>query len=170
MEPVYVEEYMIAPAGVRFGNLFIDIMLQAVVAYVVGFISVVAGETLGWDTLYIWFRQMDRGDAVFFLLTIHVVYYIFFEGVMGRTPGKLVTGTMVVTVEGEKPGFVAVLTRSFCRLIPLECISFFGEKVWGLHDRLANTYVVDIYQYRRGQAMQKELNAKKEIAGPWAGL
>ena len=45
MEPVYVEEYMIAPAGVRFGNLFIDIMLQAVLAYVVGFISVVAGET-----------------------------------------------------------------------------------------------------------------------------
>lgn len=170
MEPVYVEEYMIAPAGVRFGNFFIDIIAQAVLAYVVGFLSVVAGEALGWDSLYIWFRQMDKGDAIFFLLTLHVLYYIFFEGLTGRTPGKMATGTMVVTTEGEKAGFIAVLTRSLCRLIPLEGISFFGDKVWGLHDRLSDTYVVDVIQYRRGQAMQAELKKRREIVGPWTGV
>ncbi|PHK24061.1 hypothetical protein VF12_37860 [Nostoc linckia z15] len=87
-ETVYVEEYMIAPAGVRFGNLFIDIIVQAVLAYAVGFLSVLAGELLDWDSQYIWFRKMDRGDAVFFLLTIHVLYYMLFEGLWQLTPGQ----------------------------------------------------------------------------------
>lgn len=163
-ETVYVEEYMIAPAGVRFGNLFIDIIVQAVLAYAVGFLSVLAGELLDWDSLYIWFRKMDRGDAVFFLLTVHVLYYMFFEGLWQLTPGKMVTGTRVVTTEGQKPSFAAIVIRSFCRLIPFEGFSFMGEKVWGLHDRLANTYVVDHNLFKKAVHSHKATAENKRIA------
>lgn len=68
-------------------------------------------------------------------------YYFILESLTGRTVGKLVTRTKVVMADGSKLTSKAVLQRTLSRLIPFEAFTFFGSGP-GLHDRLANTWVV----------------------------
>lgn len=69
-------------------------------------------------------------------------YYVFFESLTGRTPGKLLTGTRVVDEQGQKPSFGQILGRSLARMLPFEPLSFFGAENRGWHDSLSKTYVV----------------------------
>jgi uncharacterized RDD family membrane protein YckC len=71
---------------------------------------------------------------------ITTAYYVFFEGIWARTPGKFLLGTVVVTEAGGKPGLGQVLGRTLCRYIPFEAFSFLGEKGW--HDSISRTRVV----------------------------
>lgn len=80
---------------------------------------------------------------VIVLLYTGTVYYIFFESIWQRTPGKWATGTKVVKLDGTKPGFWRIVGRSFARVIPFESISFlFGEHPFGWHDQISGTMVV----------------------------
>lgn len=72
-----------------------------------------------------------------------VAYYVLFEAIFGRTPGKLITGTRVVTLDGAKPGFGQIIGRSFARLVPFEPFSFLGSR-GGWHDRWSGTRVVRV--------------------------
>ena len=69
-------------------------------------------------------------------------YYMFFEGIWGRSPGKWIFGTAVVNEDGLKPSFGAIALRTICRFIPFEPFSFFGERGW--HDKISNTYVIKV--------------------------
>ena len=72
-----------------------------------------------------------------------VLYYTFFEGVFGRTLGKLITGTKVIDLNGKRPAFATILGRSFVRIVPFEPFSFLGSDR-GWHDRWSDTRVVDM--------------------------
>jgi len=69
-------------------------------------------------------------------------YYLFFEGLWGRTPGKLLLGTKVVTLTGGTPTFGAIAGRTLARFVPFEGLTFFGER--GFHDRVSSTKVVRV--------------------------
>ncbi len=71
-----------------------------------------------------------------------LLYYIFFEGLFGRTPGKLVTRTKVIGKSGEKPNLSEVIGRSLVRLVPFEIFSYMGKRALGWHDRWSGTMVV----------------------------
>jgi uncharacterized RDD family membrane protein YckC len=74
-----------------------------------------------------------------------LVYYVLFEGLWGRTLGKLVCGTRVVDEGGLRPRFTQVLGRSFARLIPFEAFSLLfaaDDDPRGWHDTLPKTRVV----------------------------
>lgn len=71
---------------------------------------------------------------------IMFAYYVFFEGIWARTPGKFMLGTMVVSESGDKPGLGQVIGRTLCRFIPFEPFSFLGERGW--HDRIPKTHVI----------------------------
>ncbi len=58
-----------------------------------------------------------------------------------KTLGKFVTKTKVVKLNGEKPTNEDIITRTFCRLIPFDRISFLFVKN-GIHDFLSKTKVV----------------------------
>ncbi|KQV45826.1 MULTISPECIES: RDD family protein [unclassified Duganella] len=74
-------------------------------------------------------------------IIFYVAYYVALEVLFGRTVGKLLTGTRVVTSEGQALSIPTALLRTFCRLIPLEPMSFsLGETWW--HDSLSRTQVV----------------------------
>src|ERR1017187_5263903 len=47
-----------------------------------------------------------------------VVYYLFFEGVCARTPGKVLTRTRVLGRDGSRPRLRQIVGRTFARLIP----------------------------------------------------
>ena len=76
---------------------------------------------------------------------VTLLYYLFFEYKFSRTPAKMVTGTIVVSKTGDSLTFKQVLSRTICRAIPLEMLSFalYGTyPVKGWHDRFSNTLVV----------------------------
>lgn len=79
-----------------------------------------------------------------FNLFVTPFYYLLAEHLFnGKTLGKLVTNTRVVTIDGEKPTFIQLLQRSLARTIPFEPFSYFGDKTTGWHDRLSQTIVID---------------------------
>lgn len=77
-------------------------------------------------------------------IAVVTLYYVPSEALFGRTLGKLVTGTRLVSESGGAPTFGQVLGRTFARFIPFEPVTFLGRSGVGLHDRLSRTRVVRI--------------------------
>ncbi len=120
-----------ADKGLRFANFLIDTILFycsfLIFAFVIGFIAIV----LGFDTSFLVELEnihplLDRLITAF----IMVFYFFGFETLTkGRSIGKFITGTKVVTLEGEIPTANVFLKRSFCRIIPFEAFSFLAKTV-----------------------------------------
>lgn len=91
-----------------------------------------------------------RGIAISVFLWF--AYYIFFETLFQKTPGKFVSKSRVVTATGVRPSFVIILLRTLCRMIPLESISFLSWYPVGWHDKFSGTVVID----ETGKARKKE--------------
>lgn len=128
----------------RFFNHIIDIIgyyvfviLFAILA--AGILSVISPETL---------NSIDPNSKLFEYLLgfiLGVVYYTLIEfSTGGRSIGKYITKTKIITLDGEKPVFKQYLIRSLCRFIPLEAFSFFGTTDAGWHDSISKTRVVKI--------------------------
>ena len=83
-------------------------------------------------------------SAMLYGLLVSFIYYVLMELTTGRTFGKMVMGTKVISKDGNTPTFRQVLGRSACRFIPFEPFSFFGNKGFpiGWHDRIPGTLVV----------------------------
>jgi len=77
------------------------------------------------------------GSLVFFI----ALYYIPFEHKTQKTLGKIITKTKVVTLEGNKPELVDIISRTFCRLIPFDRFSFLYSRN-GFHDAISRTKVI----------------------------
>jgi uncharacterized RDD family membrane protein YckC len=78
----------------------------------------------------------------FFGLTVVFLYYLVSEALFGRTLGKLVTDTRVVTESGGQPAFWQILARSIYRFVPFEPFSLFSSRSIAWHDRWSRTRVV----------------------------
>lgn len=120
----------LASKGRRFGTLLIDYVFFYLIIFVIG---VIVGVTRGSEGA-VNFPWQLIGFGVL------IGYYLFFEGLWQRTPGKFILGTVVVAATGEKPSFGQVLGRTLCRFIPFEPFSFFGREGW--HDSISKTKVV----------------------------
>ncbi|KAA3635887.1 MAG: RDD family protein [Bacteroidetes bacterium] len=122
-----------ASKGKRLANYLIDGLIAQ-------FFSFIAGMILG-------LSGSDEGQLFASLagIAVYVGYYILFEHLNnGRTIGKIVTRTKVVTQTGGSPTVDSLIGRSFARLIPFEAFSFLGERNNGWHDRLSKTMVIDL--------------------------
>ena len=131
-----------ADKGLRFANLLIDFVSFILIMFAIGF---VAGLILYFINPYSTFFQDLEGIHPFLdriLSSILMVFYYFGMETLtkGRSIGKFITGTQVVTLEGDTPTANVFLKRSFCRIIPFEAFSFFGENGW--HDSIPKTAVV----------------------------
>lgn len=75
------------------------------------------------------------------LFVLILLYYLFFEGLLNTTVGKLITRTRIVSSNGTEPENIFV--RTLARFIPLSPLSFiFFENGW--HDKISNTQVIDL--------------------------
>jgi uncharacterized RDD family membrane protein YckC len=118
-----------ASTGKRFANLLLDQFFMIVMVVVAA--VVLGGGADGEDA---------PGNGLTWLMMLG--YYLFFEGVFGVTPAKLITKTRVVRLDGSKPSFAQILGRTFARFVPFEPFSFFGGSA-GWHDRWSKTAVVN---------------------------
>lgn len=122
----------IADKETRFGNHFIDniafIILVIVNAFLLdGLLHIIPADGSIWLGLY--------------FLVLYFGYHFLMEHFFGRTIGKFITKTKVVTINGDKPNTKTLFIRNICRLIPLDNFSFlFGEYGW--HDSISDTRVI----------------------------
>jgi len=79
---------------------------------------------------------------VFFAISL-LIYYIFFESIFARTPGKWLTFSKVVNKKGAKPHFFQIVLRSIVRLTIIDCFFIpFLDKTF--HDYVSKTEVVEV--------------------------
>ncbi|MFK7900745.1 MAG: RDD family protein [Cyclobacteriaceae bacterium] len=77
-------------------------------------------------------------------MILSAIYYLILETTLkGKTIGKYITKTRVVTLDGETPDFGTMVKRSFSRAVPFDALSFLGEKSNGWHDKWSDTMVID---------------------------
>jgi uncharacterized RDD family membrane protein YckC len=123
----------------RFANLIIDQFMLVVIAFAIWFVCVMASEEFGYRS---GLEFLQRVPPVLAEILVTFGYYVILEATTSRTVGKFITGTIVVNDDGGKPTFGQIFGRSAARWIPLEAFSFFSQERTGVHDRLANTYVI----------------------------
>ncbi|MWB96069.1 hypothetical protein GON26_17015 [Flavobacterium sp. GA093] len=75
------------------------------------------------------------------VIVVFLLYFILAENIFQKTLGKVITKTKVVNLEGEKPNFIDITIRTFCRLIPFDGISYLYS-ISGFHDKLSKTIVI----------------------------
>ena len=121
-----------ADKGARFGNYIID---------VIGFVILFMLHIVVISKLFNIAPDPDSPMLSLYYLVLYFGYYFGFEYFLGKTPGKFLTKTKVVDMNGEWPGGKKLLIRNLCRLIPFDNFSFlFGPFGW--HDSISGTRVV----------------------------
>lgn len=84
------------------------------------------------------FNEKMLIDFVFGMLLV----YLIPEAVWGRTPGKLLTNTIVVDKNGKIPHFLWILIRSILRYNPYHSAIYAFSNDRPKHDCYSRTYVV----------------------------
>ena len=95
-----------------------------------------------------WLNGLGEGGSRLLGIASLFGYYAITESVSQKTLGKLITGTIVVNEDGEKPALSAILGRSLCRVFSLEALSFLRAYPRGWHDSASNTYVVNAKKFK----------------------
>lgn len=130
-QPVLVQ----AGWGRRLVNLLVDYLAIFAVFFGLGVTLALLGQADALDKL-----EDDLLSRVLFIV-VSLVYYTLMEGLFGRTFGKMLTGTRVVTDEGTHPSFGTIVKRSLWRFVPFDALSFLGD-AYGWHDSRSDTQVV----------------------------
>ena len=144
----HLVEPVIVPLTLRFSEHLIDTLVSIILTMgflvcVLCIVAIVSGCEL---TNEITLELMALCEVPPFFL-----YYFICEFLWGKTLGKKICGTKVVTLDGSKPSAKTVAIRTFCRIIPFNFISFFftdkdenGNMTRMWHDILSHTRVTRI--------------------------
>lgn len=119
--------------GTRALNFFLDTLIVFALAYF-------SFQGWNWYVMYWGYRPYNFG---WFFYGILFIYYVFFESIFARTPGKWFTYSKVVNNAGKRAGFLRITIRSLVRLtiIDMFFIPFIGKP---LHDYLSKTQVAEV--------------------------
>jgi uncharacterized RDD family membrane protein YckC len=140
---------LVASREQRFMNFILDFLIVYVLWIALGTTAIIIGEISGIYALSNWAESTTTYEKMVFWVIIMFLYYFLTEMYFSRTFAKYFTKTIVVTKEGVKPGFSAIIKRTLSRFIPLECVTFLGINVRGLHDLFSDTYVVKKHEFNK---------------------
>jgi uncharacterized RDD family membrane protein YckC len=134
MREFEIVENNIASKGIRLANYIIDLIIFYLFMFTIGiFLGMIGADV----------RLILDNDFPSRLLGMFF-YALFMFGTEisfgGKSIGKIITGTKVVTEYGERPTVLDLLTRNFSRIVPFDQFSFLGNLGW--HDKWSNTRVV----------------------------
>ena len=125
-------DFDLADRGIRLGNNTVD---------TIGFLFLVFLHAQVFELFPGFIPEEGSPFLGIYFFVLYVSYHALFEQFLGKTPGKYLTRTHVVTITGEKPTLRTLLIRNACRLIPFDALSFLLTQR-GLHDELSKTCVV----------------------------
>lgn len=152
---------ILASHGQRFANYLIDRILFTGIFFAIGFLAAIYGEISGNMEIILFLDKLENINRFLDMLITGFVFGIFYctmEFYTQRTIGKFITKTMVVLDNGTKPDINSILSRSFCRMIPFDALSFLGSARRGWHDSISKTYVVDVQKFYDKKGIQEGLN------------
>ncbi|MEN6469307.1 MAG: RDD family protein [Smithella sp.] len=132
--------------------IMVVFVILAIVAGVAYFAGAMSGENQAWIAQL---TSPERLGAlgifisVFYIL-LYIIYFTYFHGLSGRTPGKNLLGLQVVSADGSPISFgiaflrsVGYLVSSLLFTVPLGFIWIaFDKKKQGWHDKIAGTVVI----------------------------
>ncbi|MDQ1097463.1 MULTISPECIES: RDD family protein [Chryseobacterium] len=153
-----------ASLGKRFVNNLIDTIVLMIIHVILTFIS---GFLYALTSICFFYFYNDGGFLwdIFIGAVVAFIYFFIWEYyTQGMTPGKYVTGTRVISVDGKKSDRKQILYISLYRVIPFEPLSFFGREGW--HDSFSDTRVVNWLNYISEKQAKDDINriGQKEIA------
>lgn len=127
--------YVETPVSQRFFHYIVDL-----------FLSIVIGSNFVFRYIYPAFSSLEpllngQITQLLFIMSVSLIFYLFFEGIFKTTPAKMLTGSRVVNEDGKPVSFITILNRTFIRKIPLEPFTFIGVN-GGIHDTWTETEVV----------------------------
>lgn len=137
-----LDNELLASHGQRFANYLIDYICQVVMMFGAFVIILMVASSSGNKNIIADIESVTDIVKYAFVTLIILIYYNVFEIFFSVTIGKLITNTVVVDRNGNKPTSDEILIRSICRLIPFEILSFLGAPGKGWHDAISKTYVV----------------------------
>lgn len=128
--------------------VFFVLSLIILTGFIIGTMS---GRNLAWieelaDPARLTFLVLP---ATILYIAISIVYFTYFHGIKGRTPGKMLMGLQVLSVEGTPISFGVSFLRSVGYLVSsIFYIGFiwaaFDRRKQGWHDKIAGTVVIII--------------------------
>lgn len=106
------------------------------------FIDFLISQVLGF-TFWISLSYLDQALLGFLLyFIVRFLYFFLSENKNGKTIGKKITKTKVVTINGEKPNIAQLIKRSLLRNFTL-ILSFISDDFQAFHDKYSKTYVIN---------------------------
>jgi hypothetical protein len=72
---------------------------------------------------------------------LFLAYYFLFEWALQRTPGKILTGTVVRGLDGSRPSATSIAVRTLRRCVPWDPFTVFRKDRSMLHDQTSLTLV-----------------------------
>jgi hypothetical protein len=133
-DTVEIKDYEIPSGWVRAFHQVVDIMLLVLMYSIFVF---------SWTEPYLEILGRAIGERlamVVYFAIVGFLYYPISEILFGATPAKLLTNTTVLDEEGGIASKGNIFLRTLFRHIPLEALSFLGNKGW--HDKFSKTQVV----------------------------
>lgn len=92
---------------------------------------------------YVFYYGIKPYNYAWFFWSVLFVYYFLFETFFARTPGKWISYSKVIDVQGKKPNMRSVFIRSLIRLTIVDMFFIpFLDKT--LHDYVSKTEVVEV--------------------------
>ncbi|MCJ8152196.1 RDD family protein [Chryseobacterium sp. SSA4.19] len=156
-----------ATKGIRFANFVIDRIIFNLFFFAIGFLGVLIDKIIGsyyLTNLILKASEINRFIDILVTSLLFSVYTFLMEYfTKGRTIGKYITGTKVITTDGQIPTLNEFFIRNISRAVPFDALSFLGETGW--HDSWSDTRVVNIKNYESERQVKSEIETlgTKEI-------
>ncbi|MGI9651406.1 RDD family protein [Chryseobacterium sp. RLHN22] len=153
-----------ASLALRFVNNLIDMIILAIIHIILAIISTII-YNLTYNNFFFFFNNGGFLWDIFVGAIIAFIYFYLWEYYSdGKTPGKYITGTKVISIDGTRPTRKQYLSRSLYRIIPFESFTFFGTDGW--HDSMTDTRVINYKNYQAEKQTKSEIDniGIKEIA------
>ncbi|MCB0648449.1 MAG: RDD family protein [Saprospiraceae bacterium] len=117
---------------------------QRIINFSIDFLAVITMAYIIINILDILNLIDKRSSGGMILLIIAFGYFFLLELFYQKTLGKFITKTIVLKENGDKPTLSELLTRTICRFIPFDPLSFLYAQYTpkGFHDTLSKTIVV----------------------------
>jgi len=131
---------------IRVTAALLDGVIVFVLQFVLGFLLALTGSAAGNGN-----AEILSVVVMLFGYVLSFAYYICFTGYCGQTPGKMAVRVKVIRCNGNDLGYGRAAYREVvCKFISgiILCIGYlmvaFDEQKQGLHDRMADTYVIKL--------------------------
>jgi uncharacterized RDD family membrane protein YckC len=144
-----VTDDVLATRGQRFLNCIVDVLIVHTILVSIATTIVIIADITNNYIISGWIESTTTFQRLFFWFAILFSYYFLTEAYFSRTFAKYFTKTIVVTKNGSRPSKRAISIRTLARFIPLECLTFLGTNVRGLHDLFSDTYVVRKHDFNK---------------------